>query len=160
MSLTQNVDGMNTQNTLSSYLETRIRESLHLLKTQYASDLLTDLYWQVNLSLGEFVVLNDNQQELVRALVKEWVSEDSGKEVSFKEIEKVLRDILRRLESENFLKELNVQMPFSVLMVDEEMETLCELCFLDEDAIPLDDNIIRHIDEELDTFFKQLMSGC
>ncbi|MBR0453060.1 MAG: hypothetical protein IIX29_03855, partial [Bacteroidales bacterium] len=76
------------------------------------------------------------------------------------EIEQVLRQILSKLEAENFLEKINVQMPFSILMVDEEMETLSELYFLDDEAMPLDNNIIRHIDDELDSFFKQLMGDC
>lgn len=151
---------MNSQNTLSSYLETLVRESLQLLQTQYATDMLTDLYWQVDLSSGSFAVWNDNQQQLAKASVKEWVSEDVDKSVSLAEIEQVLRQILSKLEVENFLEKINVQMPFSILMVDEEMETLSELYFLDDEAMPLDNNIIRHIDDELDSFFKQLMGDC
>ena len=151
---------MNSQNTLSSYLETLVRESLQLLQTQYATDMLTDLYWQVDLASGSFAVWNDNQQQLAKASVKEWVSEDVDKSVSLAEIEQVLRQILSKLETENFLEKINVQMPFSILMVDEEMETLSELFFLDDEAMPLDNNIIRHIDDELDSFFKQLMGDC
>lgn len=151
---------MNSQNTLSSYLETLVRESLQLLQTQYATDMLTDLYWQVDLSSGYFAVWNDNQQQLAKASVKEWVSEDVDKSVSLAEIEQVLRQILSKLETENFLEKINVQKPFSILMVDEEMETLSELYFLDDEAMPLDNNIIRHIDDELDSFFKQLMGDC
>lgn len=149
---------MNQQTSLSTYLETLIRESLNLLQTQFASEMLTDLYWQVNLSSGEFVVMNDNQQVLVRASVKEWVSDDVEKSLSIKEIEQILRDIVQKLEAENFLENINVQMPFSILMVDEDMENLCELFFVDEESVPLDNNIIRHIDEELDAFFKELMA--
>lgn len=149
---------MNQQTSLSTYLETLIRESLNLLQTQFASEMLTDLYWQVNLSSGEFVILNDNQQVLVRASVKEWVSDDVEKSLSIKEIEQILRDIVQKLEAENFLENINVQMPFSILMVDEDMENLCELFFVDEESVPLDNNIIRHIDEELDAFFKELMA--
>lgn len=151
---------MNSQNTLSSYLETLVRESLQLLQTQYATDMLTDLYWQVDLTSGSFAVWNDNQQQLAKASVKEWVSEDVDKSVSLAEIEQVLRQILSKLEAENFLEKINVQMPFSILMVDEEMETLSELYFLDDEAMPLDNNIIRYIDDELDSFFKQLMGDC
>ena len=151
---------MNSQNTLSSYLETLVRESLQLLQTQYATDMLTDLYWQLDLTSGSFAVWNDNQQQLAKASVKEWVSEDVDKSVSLAEIEQVLRQILSKLETENFLEKINVQMPFSILMVDEEMETLSELYFLDDEAMPLDNNIIRHIDDELDSFFKQLMGDC
>lgn len=149
---------MNQQTSLSTYLETLIRESVNLLQTQFASEMLTDLYWQVDLSSGEFVVLNDNQQVLVRASVKEWVSDDVEKSLSIKEIEQILRDIVQKLEAENFLENINVQMPFSILMVDEDMENLCELFFVDEESVPLDNNIIRHIDEELDAFFKELMA--
>ena len=151
---------MNSQNTLSSYLETLVRDSVQLLQTQYATDMLTDLYWQVDLTSGSFAVWNDNQQQLAKASVKEWVSEDVDKSVSLAEIEQVLRQILSKLEAENFLEKINVQMPFSILMVDEEMETLSELYFLDDEAMPLDNNIIRHIDDELDSFFKQLMGDC
>ena len=151
---------MNSQNTLSSYLETLVRESLQLLQTQYATDMLADLYWQVDLASGSFAVWNDNQQQLAKASVKEWVSEDVDKSLSLAEIEQVLRQILSKLETENFLEKINVQMPFSILMVDEEMETLSELFFLDDEAMPLDNNIIRHIDDELDSFFKQLMGDC
>jgi uncharacterized protein YaaN involved in tellurite resistance len=53
---------------------------------------------------------------------------------------------------------LNIIKPFSVLMVDEEMETIAELLLIDDDQMLIDDDFLEHMDDELDGFFKQLMS--
>ncbi len=148
---------MNSQQSLSAYLEKLVRESLQLLRTQYAAQLLSDLYWQVDLSTGTFAVIDDNQHQILKNSVKEWVADDDEKNVSLRQVEHILRDIIHKLKDEDFTQGLNIQMPFSVLMVDEEMEILCELFFLDEDTVPLDENIMQRIDNELDDFIKQLM---
>ncbi len=142
---------------MSAYLEKLVRESLQLLRTQYAAQLLSDLYWQVDLSTGTFAVIDDNQHQILKNSVKEWVADDDEKNVSLRQVEHILRDIIHKLKDEDFTQGLNIQMPFSVLMVDEEMEILCELFFLDEDTVPLDENIMQRIDNELDDFIKQLM---
>ncbi len=148
---------MNSQQSLSAYLEKLVRESLQLLRTQYAAQLLSDLYWQVDLSTGTFAVIDDNQHQILKNSVKEWVADDDEKNVSLRQVEHILRDIVHKLKDEDFTQGLNIQTPFSILMVDEEMEILCELFFLDEDTVPLDENIMQRIDNELDDFIKQLM---
>jgi len=38
------------------------------------------------------------------------------------------------------------------------METLAELLLIDDEQLLLDDDFLKNMDEELDDFFKQLMS--
>jgi len=53
---------------------------------------------------------------------------------------------------------INILKPFSVVMVDEEMEVLSELLTIDEEELMLNDEFLKHMDDELDSFYKQLMS--
>ena len=79
-------------------------------------------------------------------------------ELALSESENILREIVNTAKEEGLFDNLNILKPFSILMVDDEMETLAELLMIDDDQLLLDDDFIKQMDHELDTFLKDLMS--
>ena len=56
------------------------------------------------------------------------------------------------------LHSLDIIPPFSVVLVDNEMEPVADLITLDDENIYLHDDFWEKMDKELDDFFEQLMS--
>ena len=52
---------------------------------------------------------------------------------------------------------LNILKPYSFVLVDEDKETIAELLLMDDDTLLVNDELLKGLDEELDTFLKDLL---
>ncbi len=141
-------------------LEYAIRKSLEKLRTRESSAAIVDLYIQPNPESGDVTILDDEDNILTKVPVPEWEEQadtvDSEKILA--ESADLLRALVKKMQEEGLFDTVNILKPFSVLMVDEEMEVLSELLTIDEEQLMLNDEFLKHMDEELDGFYKQLMS--
>lgn len=124
------------------------------------SSAVVDLYLFPNPESGDFTIFDDEDRILVKVQVPLWEEqfETLDTELALSESENILREIVNTAKEEGLYDNINILKPFSILMVDDEMETLAELLMLDDDQLLLDDDFIKHMDQELDTFLKELMS--
>jgi hypothetical protein len=136
------------------------RKALDKLLDTESSAAVVDLYLFPNPESGDFTIFNDEDQVLVKVSVPVWEEqyESMDTEAALNECEELLREIVNNVKNEGLYEKLNILKPFSILMVDEEMETISELLMIDEEQLLLDDEFLKHMDEELDGFLKQLMS--
>jgi len=141
-------------------LEYAIRKSLEKLKTRESSAAIVDLYIQPNPESGDVTILDDEDNVLTKVPVPEWEEQTEGmdSENMLAECGELLRTLLKKLLEEGLFETINILKPFSVVMVDEEMEVLSELLTIDEEELMLNDEFLKHMDDELDSFYKQLMS--
>ena len=86
----------------------------------------------------------------------EW--RDSSGERSDAAIIAFLRKVLSHEDVNLALHSLDIIPPFSVVLVDNEMEPVADLITLDDENIYLHDDFWEKMDKELDDFFEQLMS--
>lgn len=62
------------------------------------------------------------------------------------------------LKDEGALDKLCLLKPYSFVLVDDEKETVAELLLMDEEeTMLLSDELLKGLDEELDTFLKELL---
>jgi hypothetical protein len=148
------------RDTLYHQLDRAFRRALEQLQESESSAAIVDLYLLPNPEAGEFTVFDDEDNLLVKVPVSVWQEqyETLDTEASLKECEEVLGEIVHAVKEEGVFERINIIKPFSVLMVDEEMETIAELLFLDDDQCLIDDNFLKTMDKELDEFFRNLMS--
>jgi hypothetical protein len=142
-------------------LDRAFRQALDRLHKTESSASIVDLYLLPNPDAGEFTVFDDEDHLLVKVSVPVWEEqyETVDTDAALSESESILREIVHVVKEEGGFDQINIMKPFSVLMVDEEMETLSELLLIDDDEqILLDDDFLKHMDEELDVFFEKLMS--
>ena len=52
---------------------------------------------------------------------------------------------------------LTILKPYSFVLVDEDRETVAELLLIDDDTLLVNDELLKGLDEELDTFLKELL---
>ena len=74
------------------------------------------------------------------------------------QVEPLLRSAVMTLKDEGALDKLCLLKPYSFVLVDDEKETVAELLLMDEEeTMLLSDELLKGLDEELDTFLKELL---
>jgi hypothetical protein len=148
------------RDTIYHILDRAFRKALEQLQSRESSTAIVDLYLLPNPDAGDFTVLDDEDHVLVKVPVSVWEEQydTMDSDETLNECESILYEIVHAVKEEGGFENLNIIKPFSVLMVDEEMETIAELLLIDDDQMLIDDDFLEHMDDELDGFFKQLMS--
>lgn len=121
---------------------------------------LADMYVQVKYDEQLFTVFDDADGVLAQSTVEEfdeWRAaheNDSSNAALIAFLRKVLNHdpVNRALQSIDFIS------PFSVVLVDANMEPVADLITLDDENIYLHDDFWEKMDKELDDFFEQLMA--
>ena len=99
---------------------------------------------------------SDDDEELARTIIDEWVDDDSND--FYTEVEGLLHSELTALKEEGIFDNLNLLKPYSFVLVDDEKETVADLLLIDdEDTLLLSGELLKGLDEELDAFLKDLL---
>lgn len=115
--------------------------------------LLTDIHLQVKPDSGELLAFNDDDEELTRCVVEQWI--DNKDEDFYDEVASVLRQCIQRMKEP--FEALPVLKPYSFVLVDEDKETVSDLYLVDDDKVILDGELLKGLDEDLDVFLKNLL---
>ena len=117
---------------------------------------VTDIHLQPNSESGELIIFDDDDQELSRPIINEWVEYESDD--FYTVVEPILRAEVEALKESGKLEKLCLMKPYSFVLVDEDKETVAELLLVDEDdTLLLNDELLKGLDEELDAFLKDLL---
>lgn len=117
---------------------------------------VTDIHLQPNSESGELIIFDDDDQELSRTIINEWVEYESDD--FYTVVEPILRAEIETLKESGKLEKLCLMKPYSFVLVDEDKETVAELLLVDEDdTLLLNDELLKGLDEELDAFLKDLL---
>ena len=121
-----------------------------------AAPVITDIYFQPQLTTGALVVLNDDDEVLAKTVVQEWVN--PVYEDFYEGAEADLRKVLADIQQAGELDKLCLLKPYSFVLVDEDKETLADLLLVDDaETLFLSDELLKGLDEELNTFLKDLL---
>ena len=145
---------------LSAQSHASIASSLREAVDKYIADgertVVTDIHLQPKQDSGESVIFNDDDEELSRTIIEEWV--DYSEDDFYTIVERILRGEINALKDTGVLDKLAIMKPYSFVLVDEDRETVTELLLIDdEDTLLLNDELLKGLDEELDAFLKDLL---
>lgn len=145
---------------VSEKTRTAISSSIKEAVCRYVScgenSYITDIHILPRQDSGELVIFNDDEEELVRTIIDEWI--DCNDEDFMDGVENVLRSELSALKDEGYFNKLSLLKPYSFVLVDEDKETVSELLIIDDDdTLLLNDELLKGLDEELDAFLKDLL---
>lgn len=145
---------------MSEQSRASIVSALKTALCRYASEgdetVVTDIHLQPNLESGELIIFDDDDQELSRTIINEWVEYESDD--FYTVVEPILRAEVEALKESGKLEKLCLMKPYSFVLVDEDKETVAELLLVDEDeTLLLNDELLKGLDEELDAFLKDLL---
>ena len=145
---------------MSEQSRVSIVSALKTALCRYASEgdetVVADIHLQPNSESGELIIFDDDDQELSRTIINEWVEYESDD--FYTVVEPILRAEVEALKESGKLEKLCLMKPYSFVLVDEDKETVAELLLVDEDdTLLLNDELLKGLDEELDAFLKDLL---
>ena len=147
---------MNISEKTRATISSSIREALCRYVSGDENSVVTDIHLMPKQDSGELLIFNDDDEELARTIIDEWVDCDSDNFIT--EVESVLRSEILVLSEQGYLEKLSLLKPYSFVLVDEDKETVAELMLIDdEDTLLLSDELLKGLDEELDAFLKDLL---
>ena len=113
---------------------------------------MTDIILQVKQEGGELLICDDNEEELTRCVVEEWIGDTS--EDFYERIQPVLKEAILDIKEE--MDSLNVLKPYSFVLFDDDNSAVANLYLVDDDLIQIDDNLLPGLDEDLESFWETL----
>lgn len=115
---------------------------------------LTDIHLQVKPTSGELLAFDDNDEELTRIVVEQWL--EPRADDFYDEAAEQICHCLEEMRKTT-IDQMSVMHPFSFVLVDEDGETLRDLYLVDEDTMILSTTLLEGLDEELNQFLKDLL---
>ena len=117
---------------------------------------VTDIHIQAVPLRGDCILFDDEDQELGRTSVKEWVSYE-GDDLE-DQITETLGAVLHEMKDAGEFDKLQIIKPYSFTLIDDDKETIAELLLMDDDTLIVTEELLKGLDEELNDFLKDLLS--
>lgn len=115
--------------------------------------LLTDIHLRVNQETGEFVAFDDDDHELTRTIVDEWIANQADD--FYDQITVAIRQTLARRKAD--IEALPILKPWSVVLETEDKEHMAELFVVDDEQQIIAPELMEGLDKELDDFLAGLL---
>ena len=113
---------------------------------------LTNIYLQVKQESGELLVFDDDDHELTRCVVEEWIG--NSDEHFYDEVQPILITALTRLKE--VTEHVAVLKPYSYVLMGEDHETIADLYLVDDDTLLVSGDLMQGLEEDLEHFWQQL----
>lgn len=113
----------------------------------------TDIHMKVVQDSGEILTYDDDDNELNRCVIDEWIN---NTDIDFyHQVAQLLRQRLHAYSDR--IDHMGIAKPFSYVLEDDEREPVAELFIADDETIIIGGDLMGNLDEDLDSFFKDLM---
>lgn len=132
-----------------------------LMKAQSLNLLMNDMFIQVNEGdCTSLDIYDDTDNKLYSMPLTMWdeYKEDNNDNDVLLNFALTLGEIISTTDLADLFNELEYNTPFSIVMVDQQMETIADIYTIDDNNIVIGDDFWEKMDKELDDFFEKLMS--
>lgn len=136
-------------------IKTLIVDALKEFQRPQEQSVVTDIHIMPIRETGE-VTVSDDDRDLATTQLSDLA--DIPEDIFYEVMEKALRRILKDIDEVQPLESLAIWKPFSFVLVDDDRETVAELMLFDDDNTLLSQSLMQGLDEELDTFLKDLLA--
>lgn len=138
-----------------SLLEKAIKQAVAKYTCGCEQTIVTDIHLQANQNSGELSIFDDDDEDLACITVEEWMTYDGDD--FYESAERILSTLLNNMKNGGDFDRLTILKPYSFVLVDEEKETVAELLLMDDDTLLVNEELLKGLDEELDSFLKELL---
>lgn len=135
-------------------LERALRKVTEKFPETEEASLLTDIHIRVTQDTGEVMVFDDDDQELTRCVVEQWI--DNKDDNFYDAATSAFRTVINK--HKNSIDSMSILKPFSLVLEDDDKETVAELYVADDDTVIIDEELMAGLDKDLDDFFAKLIS--
>lgn len=113
---------------------------------------LTDLYLQVKQESGELLVFDDDDNELTRCVVEDWIG--NTEENFYADVQPVLKAAIAHIK--DVTENVAILKPYSYVLTGEDHETIADLYLVDDETIVISGELMKGLGDDLDNFWEQL----
>ena len=136
-------------------IKTLIVDALKEFQRPQEQSVVTDIHIMPIRETGE-VTVSDDDRDLATTQLPDLA--EIPEDIFYEVMEKALRRILKDIDEVQPLESLAIWKPFSFVLVDDDRETVAELMLFDDDNTLLSQSLMQGLDEELDSFLKDLLA--
>jgi len=144
---------MNTNEQTLQQIERAIRKISDKFPAAEEASIMTDIHIRVNQETGEMVAYNDDDNEINRCIVEQWINNTDDN--FYDQIVPVIRKSL--MKHKDIIEQMSILKPFSFVLENDDKESVEELYLVDDETVILDPDLMEGLDEELDAFFEKLL---
>ena len=130
-----------------------IRKTAEKFPATDEASLMTDIHIRVSQETGEMLVYDDDDKEITRCVVEEWIGNTADD--FYEQIVPVVRRCVDK--QKKLIEGMSILKPFSVVLEDDDKQTVAELYLVDDDTVIIDPDLMQDLDDDLNSFFKKLM---
>ena len=135
-------------------LERALRKVTEKFPVSEEASILTDIHIRVTQDTGEVMVFDDDEQELTRCVVEQWI--DNKDDDFYDDATSAFRTVINKHKKS--IDNMSILKPFSLVLEDDDKETIAELYVADDDTVIIDEELMAGLDKDLDDFFAKLIS--
>lgn len=144
---------MNTNEQTLQQIERAIRKISDKFPAAEEASIMTDIHIRVNQETGEMVAYNDDDNEINRCVVEQWINNTDDN--FYDQIVSVIRKSL--IKHKDIIEQMSILKPFSFVLENDDKESVEELYLVDDETVILDPDLMEGLDEELDAFLEKLL---
>ena len=142
-----------TEQTLQQ-LERALRKVTEKFPVTEEASLLTDIHIRVTQDTGEVMAFDDDEREVTRGVVEQWI--DNKDDNFYNDAASAFRTAIKK--HKDSIEKMSILKPFSLVLEDDDKETIAELYVVDDDTVIIDEELMAGLDKDLDDFFAKLIS--
>jgi hypothetical protein len=122
-------------------------------------ELFTDVHIRVSQETGDVMAFDDDDNEITRIVVDEWINSPVETDKFFSDVADVLRQVIQEQETAQGEKSLlGIIEPYNYVLENEAGEHMAELYVVDDaDTIIIGQDFMDGLDKELDDFIDNLL---
>ena len=144
---------MKTNEQTLQQIERALRKTAEKFPVKVDIQPMTDIHIRVTQESGELRTFDDDDHELTRCVVEEWIDDKSDD--FYTAVASTLRKVIKRMEKQ--LSDLPILKPYSFVLEDDDRETIEELYVAGNDTVIIDPLMMQDLDEDLDNFLRNLL---
>ena len=144
---------MNTSEQTLQLIERAIRKIADKFPATEEASIMTDIHIRVNQETGEMVAFNDDDNEINRCVVEQWIN--NTEDNFYDQIVPVIRKSL--IKHKDIIEQMSILKPFSFVLENDDKESVEELYLVDDEMVIIDPDLMEGLDKELDAFLEKLL---
>ena len=144
---------MNTSEQTLQQIERAIRKIADKFPAAEEASIMTDIHIRVNQETGEMVAFNDDDNEINRCVVEQWIN--NTEDNFYDQIVPVIRKSL--IKHKDIIEQMSILKPFSFVLENDDKESVEELYLVDDEMVIIDPDLMEGLDKELDAFLEKLL---
>lgn len=126
-------------------------------------EVFTDIHIRVSAETGDMMAFDDEDNEITRVVVEEWINSPLDTERFYSKVASVLRPAIQQQETSNQKPNTDVSLlgiiePYNYVLENEVGEHIAELFVVDDtDTVIIGTDFMSGLDKELDDFIDNLL---